>query len=234
MINESLASKYGLHVHEYFCDKCILFFVLFLVCCQPTAADVSTTTTTITTNIVTQPMKVSMVCPPYTWGTNCDQSCINCSDHCDQDLGICKHCKPGHKYPFSSCTQECDTYEFGRDCEGRCLRKCGTDCLERKQGICPVNIWYYTFIFVMGLFMLTALRIIFDLHRVGKVKSIKVKLKVKVDQGRPFKPALLSPVFFQRPSELDKKHSTGRKQDLLQELNARKISSLGGTGDSLA
>ncbi|KAH9495341.1 hypothetical protein Btru_017476 [Bulinus truncatus] len=48
--------------------------------------------------------RVLSFCPAYTWGPNCDQSCSNCSDICDQDYGVCTHCKPGYKYPFASCT----------------------------------------------------------------------------------------------------------------------------------
>ncbi|CAL1547032.1 unnamed protein product [Lymnaea stagnalis] len=82
-------------------------------------------------------------CPkPYTWGPHCERSCINCAEDCIEDNGACSHCKDGFKNSFGGCDNACEEYEYGKDCLGSCIDKCGRDCINRSTGeceACPLN-----------------------------------------------------------------------------------------------
>ncbi|KAH9495340.1 hypothetical protein Btru_017473 [Bulinus truncatus] len=94
------------------------------------------------------------VCPPYRWGPQCSSNCFNCVDQCDGE-GRCSKCIVGYKYPNYSCSQECELFEFGANCEGDCKQKCGEDCRERIDGTCPFKkvslLWLLVLLLPIGL-----------------------------------------------------------------------------------
>nr|KAI8752431.1 multiple epidermal growth factor-like domains protein 10 [Biomphalaria glabrata] len=76
-------------------------------------------------------------CPDFKWDLNCASSCQNCEKPCDKFTGKCQQCKSGFQIPEKSCTISCKHNQFGKDCLGNCLEKCGQDCVERINGDCP-------------------------------------------------------------------------------------------------
>ncbi|KAH9495590.1 hypothetical protein Btru_014706 [Bulinus truncatus] len=87
---------------------------------------------------VDEEVKDNKECPPLTWGDNCTQMCLHCYKDCEDQRGVCLHCKSGFKNPSSQCTESCGPFEFGVDCLGNCSAKCGlqVDCHERRYGNC--------------------------------------------------------------------------------------------------
>ncbi|KAK0061948.1 multiple epidermal growth factor-like domains protein 10, partial [Biomphalaria pfeifferi] len=76
-------------------------------------------------------------CPDFKWDLNCARLCQNCEKPCDKFTGKCQQCKSGFQIPEKSCTISCKHNQFGKDCRGNCLKKCGQDCVERINGDCP-------------------------------------------------------------------------------------------------
>nr|KAI8752426.1 platelet endothelial aggregation receptor 1-like [Biomphalaria glabrata] len=75
-------------------------------------------------------------CPEQKWGVDCGNECPNCLDDCDKFFGNCTMCKKGFKNASHSCNAGCDRNEFGFDCQGDCVAKCGEDCKDRVHGFC--------------------------------------------------------------------------------------------------
>ncbi|KAK6959983.1 platelet endothelial aggregation receptor 1, partial [Biomphalaria glabrata] len=78
-------------------------------------------------------------CPPFRWELNCSASCENCIDDCNKFTGSCSRCKKGFKLPLSACLIICSPNEYGENCEGNCLTKCGENCYDGVEGICSVH-----------------------------------------------------------------------------------------------
>uniref|UniRef100_A0A2C9L2T2 Uncharacterized protein n=1 Tax=Biomphalaria glabrata TaxID=6526 RepID=A0A2C9L2T2_BIOGL len=78
-------------------------------------------------------------CPPFRWELNCTASCENCIDDCNKFTGSCSRCKKGFKLPLSACLTICSPNEYGENCEGNCLTKCGENCYDGVEGICSVH-----------------------------------------------------------------------------------------------
>ncbi|KAH9495621.1 hypothetical protein Btru_014825 [Bulinus truncatus] len=95
------------------------------------------------------------------WGYNCTKSCENCETHCDVHTGVCSRCKPGYRYPHTSCDQACKEYTFGDECLGDCRKTCdGRDCIDRNLGTCPAKrskLWYLTILVVFPALILVSL-----------------------------------------------------------------------------
>ncbi|XP_059156001.1 uncharacterized protein LOC131941036 [Physella acuta] len=71
------------------------------------------------------------------WFWDCTRSCENCDGDCDKFTGTCSRCKTGYGSPELSCSQFCPAYTFGANCLGRCMEKCGAECLDKVEGTCP-------------------------------------------------------------------------------------------------
>ncbi|KAH9495612.1 hypothetical protein Btru_014795 [Bulinus truncatus] len=78
-------------------------------------------------------------CPKGTWGLNCKHECTHCDPDCDKFTGLCDMCKVGYQSPNQSCLEECGPFRYGFACKEDCQVKCGGDCLERVQGLCPAG-----------------------------------------------------------------------------------------------
>ncbi|XP_059160544.1 uncharacterized protein LOC131944071 [Physella acuta] len=98
------------------------------------------------------------------WYFGCARSCENCDGDCDKFTGTCAKCKTGYGSPELSCSQFCPAYTFGANCLGRCMEKCGTECLDKFEGTCPpseVNnrkyLWWLTLLIpIVGFFLFIA------------------------------------------------------------------------------
>ncbi|XP_059145922.1 uncharacterized protein LOC131933137 [Physella acuta] len=107
----------------------------------------------------------NLTCPSdcgfHRWFWGCTRSCENCDGDCDKFTGTCAKCKTGYGSPELSCSQFCPAYTFGANCLGRCMEKCGTECLDKFLGTCPpseVNnrkyLWWLTLLIpIVGFFL---------------------------------------------------------------------------------
>uniref|UniRef100_A0A2C9LVC0 Uncharacterized protein n=1 Tax=Biomphalaria glabrata TaxID=6526 RepID=A0A2C9LVC0_BIOGL len=75
-------------------------------------------------------------CPDYYFGIEC-VSCLHCKDQCNKFNGTCQQCLPGYRDPDTGCQSVCMKNFYGKDCNGSCLSKCGSDCADRVTGECP-------------------------------------------------------------------------------------------------
>ncbi|XP_055873707.1 uncharacterized protein LOC106058234 isoform X3 [Biomphalaria glabrata] len=75
-------------------------------------------------------------CKNYTYGKECEFTCDNCLEPCNKITGVCDSCKEGFKFPNVTCKEPCGMFEYGPDCTGDCIKKCGEDCGDRTDGAC--------------------------------------------------------------------------------------------------
>ncbi|KAK6959337.1 scavenger receptor class F member 1 [Biomphalaria glabrata] len=113
-------------------------------------------------------------CSSKRWGIDCKDSCVNCVTDCSKTNGVCFNCKPGFKNGNHSCNIPCEAGEFGADCSQSCFEKCGADCVERVEGICPESD---TLLYVLVLVMAIAPVFVALLYRSfgGKMSLVETK-----------------------------------------------------------
>ncbi|KAH3857858.1 hypothetical protein DPMN_100473, partial [Dreissena polymorpha] len=64
-------------------------------------------------------------CPSLRWGESCQNRCGHCNNGytCNPIFGTCKDgCASGYKNPY--CSEECDAYRFGQNCNQTCSSNC--------------------------------------------------------------------------------------------------------------
>ncbi|KAK0055766.1 hemicentin-1, partial [Biomphalaria pfeifferi] len=75
--------------------------------------------------------KCPLECPQYSWGPDCENSCINCISDCDKFNGSCDKCRRGYDNPNMSCSKA--DGKFSGWSSWKCIRECESEEQSRQR-----------------------------------------------------------------------------------------------------